>query len=401
MRGRIDLKMGVLFCVVTLGLILLLANGCAFFDLGEPPITITGLPGEGPDGVNLCEYDALWPIKTLSMEAKYIIKGKVAAIRPFMDPKTGVIYTDVDIEVAENIKGSLPGTISVRVLGGQVGNLVLKATHEPRFRVGEEVVLFLTEHSSDDPVLASHLGVVGALKGKLTVQAGTVLEMDLTEPELVARIEAALSGEELGPDPYFTPLADNGEYLESREAELQPFSYSYTEWRWPGRSPQVGYYVYTTAEPRSSVLKAIKAAANSWNKVGSRFQLVYKTTTTRYAGSRDSYNVVEFARSFGATGWPARTLIWAIDRGAYYDIVECDMQINRYYPWAIGSMSGRFDLQNVVTHEFGHFISLNDLYRRRERNMTMYGYVSYGETKKRSLAGPDKQGILHIYGRRK
>lgn len=373
-----------------------LFSGCGLMDLvylNEPEVIVTG------DEKVPSEFDGMWSLGVLSRVAEYIVKGEVTSIRCDLDNETGLIYTDVEIYPFEFIKGDISDIITVRVLGGQVGSLVLAVTHEPRFRVGEQVVVFLSPHPSEECPLQGYLGVVGGLKGKLTLFNGRVLEMDLDEHDLLARIQAALNGEEIGPDPYFTPLSYAPKDVTS--SEVAPLSYSYTEWRWPSSYPRISYYINTNATPRTAVLKAIKAAANAWNKAGARFELVYGGATTRYSGYNDSINVVEFRRSFGNTGWPARTLIWAINRGSYYDIVECDMQINAYYQWAIGSMNNRFDLQNVVTHEFGHFVSLNDLYRRREKNMTMYGYVAFGETKKRSLAGPDKLGVRQIYGRRK
>lgn len=330
------------------------------------------------------------------------MKGQVVETRCSLDPDTGLIFTDAEIQVDEPIKGAPPDRITVRHLGGQVGELRLDVSHEPVFRMGEEVIVFLSPYPAENQLLAGHLGVVGGIKGKLTIQDEHVLELQLPEDELLARLEALLAGEDVGPDPYFVPLnaLSSSSSPSLSDATLGPLSYSYTEKRWPGSYVNVGYYIYTIMEPRDLVLNAIKRAAYTWNEVGSRFKFVYKGTTTRYAGYRDSYNVVEFVWDFGPTGWPARTLIWSIDKGAYKNIVECDMELNVYYPWAIGSIPGYLDLQNVVTHEFGHFLCLNDLYRWRERNMTMYGYVTFGETKKRTLAGPDKMGILHIYGKR-
>jgi hypothetical protein len=55
------------------------------------------------------------------------------------------------------------------------------------------------------------------------------------------------------------------------------------------------------------------------------------------------------------------------------------------------------DLQNIETHEFGHWLVLNDLYTRPSSQQTMYGYSDYGETIKRDLASGDIAGILKIY----
>ena len=113
--------------------------------------------------------------------------------------------------------------------------------------------------------------------------------------------------------------------------------------------------------------------------------------------------MIDATRNYGP-GWLAQTILWFDSRrtngGYYYDLVECDTQVNLYYRWFIGSDPRGFDAQNVLTHEFGHWISLGDLYRPKWSELTMYGYISYGETKKRTLEKSDKDGILAVYGAR-
>jgi hypothetical protein len=55
----------------------------------------------------------------------------------------GEIWTFTSFEVQEVWQGSAPARITVRLLGGRVGNLTSSVAGVPRFRSGEEVVLFL------------------------------------------------------------------------------------------------------------------------------------------------------------------------------------------------------------------------------------------------------------------
>ena len=55
----------------------------------------------------------------------------------------GEIWTFTSFEVQEVWQGSAPARITVRLLGGRVGNLTSSVSGVPRFRSGEEVVLFL------------------------------------------------------------------------------------------------------------------------------------------------------------------------------------------------------------------------------------------------------------------
>jgi hypothetical protein len=55
------------------------------------------------------------------------------------------------------------------------------------------------------------------------------------------------------------------------------------------------------------------------------------------------------------------------------------------------------DLQNIATHELGHAVGLDDIYTSTCSEVTMYGYSTYMETKKRTLEQPDIKGISGIY----
>ena len=55
----------------------------------------------------------------------------------------GEIWTETRFEVLQQEKGSLPGVVTVRLLGGYVGHLRSHVDEVPAFRPGEEVYLFL------------------------------------------------------------------------------------------------------------------------------------------------------------------------------------------------------------------------------------------------------------------
>jgi hypothetical protein len=55
----------------------------------------------------------------------------------------GEIWTLTTFTVQEAWRGSSSAQITVRLLGGRVGNLTSSVSGIPRFRSGEEVVLFL------------------------------------------------------------------------------------------------------------------------------------------------------------------------------------------------------------------------------------------------------------------
>jgi hypothetical protein len=81
------------------------------------------------------------------------------------------------------------------------------------------------------------------------------------------------------------------------------------------------------------------------------------------------------------------------------EVVEADTVFNKRLPWAIFASSPEcqsspdaYDLQNIATHEFGHWIGLDDLYNDVDKDLTMYGFGAGGEVKKRTLGAGDVRG---------
>ena len=103
----------------------------------------------------------------------------------------------------------------------------------------------------------------------------------------------------------------------------------------------------------------------------------------------------------------AVTLVWYnIFTGL---IAEVDMAMNGDFLWSqtdipagtdpdtVVGDSSSYDVQNIVTHEVGHWLLLEDLYQKPAGDQTMFGYGSKGELKKRSLESGDLAGLGAIY----
>lgn len=368
----------------------LLVSGCTSLLFGPVESTAELSPGDG--------FVAMGDTRSLTQAADAIVVGRVVATRTVAEPAAGggeVFYTDVDVEVSQVLKGTAPARTTVRTVGGTVGDLTMLAFGEPVFRVGEEAFLFL---SSEIAAQGQSYAVCGANRGKLTLQGNRVLEMDLTRQELVTRVLGSLAGEDPGPDPHFAPLAHATDVV-WEEIGLAPLAYRFEDRRWPADAPVVPYHINAPQE----WVAPINAAAVTWTAAGSKLVFQHAGSTGRQAGVLDGVNVVEARRTYGNT-WVALATVWFTSGsrtgGPYYNIVEADIQVNLSYRWVIGSDPRGLDAQSVLTHELGHWLSLGDLYRPQWSELTMYGYVGYGETKKRTLEEPDRTGLLHIYGRR-
>ena len=80
-------------------------------------------------------------------------------------------------------------------------------------------------------------------------------------------------------------------------------------------------------------------------------------------------------------------------------IMEADIVVNAVdYEWTVVGRShcaNRYDLQNILTHEAGHFFGLSHSQDRVES--TMFPSASSCEISKRDLADDDKAGIAFLY----
>jgi hypothetical protein len=112
-------------------------------------------------------------------------------------------------------------------------------------------------------------------------------------------------------------------------------------------------------------------------------------------------NTIVFVEDWSARGLPADafglTLVWHSPEDG--EIFDADMQINE----TLGLLgicggvcsAGQVDMQNVITHEAGHFFGLG---HSDVRDATMSARASVGEVSKRDLHQDDRDGLCAIYG---
>ncbi len=197
------------------------------------------------------------------------------------------------------------------------------------------------------------------------------------------------------------------------------FKYSGIHWT----NSDVPYYINTSGSGVTSASKAVQESFTTWNNASNgKISFTDEGATSKVGGGNsDSTNVISWG-VLSDSNAIAITYVW------YYryskEIVECDTIMNtapgftwsytapnvsndlsspatkdssRYADPTNSGVSGSYDVQNIMTHEAGHWIMLGDLYNSRDSYLTMYGYGSKGELKKDTLGYGDELGIEKAY----
>lgn len=155
-------------------------------------------------------------------------------------------------------------------------------------------------------------------------------------------------------------------------------AYSYAGVKWSNNS--VGVDVSSPTWP-SNWISPLASAMSAWNGAASPF-----TFSSSASGHR-------FTSSNMGSGALAITTVTSIGS----TITDSDTNFNTFYPWSTSGASNAYDVQNVATHELGHWLKLNDLSGAGDTEKTMYFSAGLGETKKSTLDADDINGINFIY----
>ncbi len=142
-------------------------------------------------------------------------------------------------------------------------------------------------------------------------------------------------------------------------------------------------------------------AFTQWMSAVGNKVIISKTAfdTTANKARFDGQNIIAWGRTSASA--LAVTYTW------YYPstglAAEEDTIFNKQYPWFWNASnntctdSNSYDAQDILTHETGHWMGLDDTYSAAYVDNTMFGYGSKGEIKKDTLTTGDRQGVQAIY----
>lgn len=143
-------------------------------------------------------------------------------------------------------------------------------------------------------------------------------------------------------------------------------------------------------------------AFSDWSfAVGGKISFTRDSNTSTSRAQFDLQNIIAWGRT--SNGTLAVTYTW------YYPstgtVAETDTIFNSRYSWAWADQSvhlgcaysNAYDAEDILTHETGHWMGLDDTYTSPFTDNTMFGYGGTGETKKDTLTTGDIAGVNLIY----
>lgn len=122
-------------------------------------------------------------LERMTRASDEIVVGKVARVESRWTPDRRMIVTEIQVTVSERLKGTAAKSVTIVQPGGVVGDIGQKVSGMPRFRRGDEVVLFLERHAPQRFV------VTGMAQGKFRIERSSDGRSAFAVPEELAGLE--------------------------------------------------------------------------------------------------------------------------------------------------------------------------------------------------------------------
>ena len=311
-------------------------------------------------------------------DAESVVLGEVASATSYWTADS-LIYTDFVVTPAVMLKGQEQSAVVVQVPGGIVGDTQMSVSHAPELKSGEKVLLFLTRSAKD--------------KDRFEVVQGEHGKYKAGSPAGAAAVERAFRSieEKQGQKQTYKRLLAESFLLTTTTTSATTTSTCYASqgvrWSTNAVTFKIGASVPATWAT------SINAAAATWSSAGAAFSLKNNLSSTNELLYLDP--VAKYGTGYSNTYAVATS--WT--NTSTNQIVKATIEINTRFQWSTTAQANMADVQNILTHEFGHWMRLGDLYSPTTcSEATMWGTSPLGETKKRTLEQSDINGLISLYG---
>lgn len=202
--------------------------------------------------------------------------------------------------------------------------------------------------------------------------------------------------------------------------------YKYSGLHWTSSDLPINYYVTNAGTLPAGFLGGIQNSFATWDNASAPYSVTYSGPTTLLPGNFEAIwdaNLGRYVGAMNVVGWKDISANYpnaiGVTSFVYYtgtkEIIEVDTALNsnpeftwwqmyvagdpNIASWPAGQDSAAYDVdvQNIMTHEAGHWLILEDLYQKPAGVQTMYGISAEFELQKRSLEGGDLAGTQTIY----
>ena len=370
----------------------------------------------------------------LAESAVGIVLGHVVHIESVRDVQRGRLFTLIRIVVEEAVKGDFPdGEITIRQIGGTVGDLRHWIYGSPEFVLGERVLLFLDE-DRDGNLRVAHL-----FQGKYSIS----LDSDTGEEYAHRAMPSGVRGIGAPPaGPQAAPLLHDVRPLKDFAAQIRQILGTPAPNRGPGRrtfrsvasevsgiievresftlmDPAARWFEPDSGTPVSIMIKSsgeplaptqgfdqVRAALQAWSSVsGSSFRYQDGGFTTVGGFNKDGVSAVSFrdpdgeiqnptgcSGTLGLGGFFASGQKRTVNGTTFNRIIEGDVVFNDGWD-GCGFYENFSNLAEVATHELGHVLGLG---HSTDATATMYATAHF-DGRGAALKADDQDGLRAIY----
>jgi hypothetical protein len=367
--------------------------------------------------------------ETLALDSDAIVSGTIADIRSALG--AGGIHTYVTIRIDEVLKGYLPSpTVTIRERGGQVGDDEQWLYGNPKYAVGEPVIVFLAQDR--DGFLRTNQMALGKFSIVPDSEGGEPMAVrPLDDDEVVvlggARLQSRPPDDRRPAAAFKRRLRDivRGQpvpYLRRPLATAEPERdaatlgattsgfklFNNVRWFEPDSGQPVVYLIDQNGDAKigaSATRNAVEAALAAWTNVPTAALVLQSGGATVPSPSscdgvsklvfNDPFSEVQDPSGCGGIlavgGYCASGASTVVNGVTFRRITDGDITFNN--GWTGCSFWNQTNLAEVATHEIGHTIGLA---HSTDSSATMYAFAHF-DGRGASLKPDDAAGVTFIY----